>query len=402
MITVRLRPRAVLLPAASLACSVFAGAGLAARADAQATRTWVSGIGDDANPCSRTAPCKTLAGSISKTATGGEINGLDPGGFGAVTITKPVTIDLSSPTRGGILNALTQGVVVNATGADDVVLRGLDINGTGPVAGSCAGSGTNGIRVLGARTVTIVDSTISGQNAGVLITPGAADVQVILNRVEISNTCANGIVAVPTNGRKVDITVRDSTITNTGTAVSAADGVHVWLTGNTIFGNALGLETIGTGIIDSFADNQIMGNAFDGTPTNTLDGRAGPVGPAGPQGPMGASIVGPQGAAGPQGTPALRLLLALPKNTVSVRSGQGLALSYVATAVAASTLQIRKGRHAVATIKARARSGRNTINWNGKAAGKVVRAGSYTLVLSAKGTDGQTDSTSAKLKLTRR
>src|SRR5438477_3797204 len=47
---------------------------------AQATRTWVSGVGDDVNPCSRTAPCKTFAGAISKTAGGGEIDVLDPGG----------------------------------------------------------------------------------------------------------------------------------------------------------------------------------------------------------------------------------------------------------------------------------------------------------------------------------
>jgi hypothetical protein len=86
---------------------------------------------------------------------------------------------------------------------------------------------------------------------------------------------------------------------------------------------------------------------------------------------------------------------------VSVRSGQGLALSYVATASAAGTLQIRKARRTVATIKAAARTGRNTITWNGKAAGKVVPAGSYKLVLSAKSADGQTDSASATLKLTR-
>src|SRR5260221_13453148 len=60
---------------------------------AQASRTWVSGVGDDANPCSRTAPCKTFAGAISKTAAGGEIDALDPGGFGAVTITKAITLD---------------------------------------------------------------------------------------------------------------------------------------------------------------------------------------------------------------------------------------------------------------------------------------------------------------------
>ncbi|MDX6509725.1 MAG: hypothetical protein QOG81_1477, partial [Gaiellaceae bacterium] len=92
---------AKLAPAIAVAALV-----LPATAFGQATRTWVSGVGDDANPCSRTAPCKTFAGAISKTATGGEINAIDPGGFGAVTITKAITIDLSS-TLGGVLNAST-------------------------------------------------------------------------------------------------------------------------------------------------------------------------------------------------------------------------------------------------------------------------------------------------------
>src|SRR3954451_11219280 len=87
---------------------------------AQATRTWVSGVGDDVNPCSRTAPCKTFAGSISKTAAGGEIDCLDPGGFGAVTITKAITIDCSG-TFGSILASGTNGIIVNA-GVNDVVV----------------------------------------------------------------------------------------------------------------------------------------------------------------------------------------------------------------------------------------------------------------------------------------
>src|SRR6476646_5752084 len=87
--------------------------GAASTAHAQATRTWVSGVGDDVNPCSRTAPCKTFAGAISKTAAGGEIDCLDPGGFGAVTITKAITIDCGGVT-GGILAALSNGVIVNA------------------------------------------------------------------------------------------------------------------------------------------------------------------------------------------------------------------------------------------------------------------------------------------------
>src|SRR5678809_162426 len=83
-------------------------------ANAQATRTWVSGVGDDTNPCSRTAPCKTFAGAISKTATAGEISVLDPGGFGAVTIVKSITIN-GDGTLAGILASLTNGVIVNAT-----------------------------------------------------------------------------------------------------------------------------------------------------------------------------------------------------------------------------------------------------------------------------------------------
>ena len=127
--------------------AVFAlgGLGYAAPASAQATRTWVSGVGDDVNPCSRTAPCKTFAGAISKTAAGGEINCLDPGGFGAVTITKSITIDCTG-TLGGILASSTTGVIVNGAGAI-VNLRGLEINGGPPNL-----PGVNGIRYLqGAR-----------------------------------------------------------------------------------------------------------------------------------------------------------------------------------------------------------------------------------------------------------
>jgi len=106
----------------------FAALLYATPAEAQATRTWVSGIGDDANPCSRTAACKTFAGAISKTAPGGEINCLDPGGFGAVTITKPITISCEAGTA-GVLVSGTNAIVVAAGSQDRVVLRGLDING---------------------------------------------------------------------------------------------------------------------------------------------------------------------------------------------------------------------------------------------------------------------------------
>src|SRR5207244_7928837 len=96
--------------------------GIATFANAQATRTWVSGVGDDVNPCSRTAPCKTFAGAISKTASPGIINCLDPGGFGAVTITKSIQIDCTG-TLGSVLSSGVQGIIINGISTDKLVLR---------------------------------------------------------------------------------------------------------------------------------------------------------------------------------------------------------------------------------------------------------------------------------------
>src|SRR6185436_8171501 len=109
--------------ALALVCTMF----YVAAADAQATRTWVSGVGDDLNPCSRTAPCKTFAGAISKTATHGEINCLDPGAYGAVTITKAMSI-VCQYTEGGALATLgSNDITVNAPAGDAVYLSGLDL-----------------------------------------------------------------------------------------------------------------------------------------------------------------------------------------------------------------------------------------------------------------------------------
>src|SRR5213080_267867 len=123
-------------------------------ANAQATRTWVSGVGDDVNPCSRTAPCKTFAGAISKTASPGIINCLDPGGFGAVTITKDITIDCTG-TLGSVLSSGVQGVIVNALTTHNIVLRAIDINGAGTTLG------TNGVSVSQAKSVSMYDVNIA-------------------------------------------------------------------------------------------------------------------------------------------------------------------------------------------------------------------------------------------------
>src|SRR5437868_12985505 len=129
---------------------------LSSLASGQATRTWVSGVGDDVNPCSRTAPCKTFAGAISKTAASGEINCLDPGGFGAVTITKAITLDCDG-TFGSVLVSGTNAIVVAAGSSDAVVLRNIFIDGVG--------TGINGVRFTSGQALTLERVTIFGFTA---------------------------------------------------------------------------------------------------------------------------------------------------------------------------------------------------------------------------------------------
>src|SRR2546423_793586 len=153
--------------------------GIATFANAQATRTWVSGVGDDANPCSRTAPCKTFAGAISKTASPGIINCLDPGGFGAVTITKSITIDCTG-TMGSVLSSGVQGVIINALSTSNVVLRGIDINGAGTTLG------TNGINIAQAGKVDVVRTNIANYSTtGILCNLASGGVNLSVVDTEI-------------------------------------------------------------------------------------------------------------------------------------------------------------------------------------------------------------------------
>lgn len=251
-------------------------------AQAQATRTWVSGVGDDANPCSRTAPCKTFAGAISKTADGGEINCLDPAGFGAVTITKSMTIDCTG-TFGSILASSTTGVIIN--GANIVVnLRGLSINGGPPTS-----PGVNGVRYLQAARVTIDNCVIfnfrgaAPNGFGVMVnnTSGTGALLNIRNSVIHNNGTASsgggvGIfpassasarvtlenVSLDFNFRGIDIdtsaTTAGNTVTMTGSTVnfntenginvtSGANAAQMMIASTTISNNQRGVITNGTG-----------------------------------------------------------------------------------------------------------------------------------------------------------
>jgi len=228
---------------------------------AQATRTWVSGVGDDINPCSRTAPCKTFAGAISKTATNGEINCLDPAGFGAVTVTKSITIDCED-TQGSILSAGTNGIIVNITAATDtkkaVKIRGLSING--------AGTGINGIRTVNASTLNVEEVVIDGCTQHGISVEGNS--QVVVKNSTIRSNAGAGISGLSTSG-PIDIMVTNSLLNGNGTGILAGAGTVFRLSGNTIAFNTTGLSAP-QGKIVSFRNNSIDGNGTNGAATSPV------------------------------------------------------------------------------------------------------------------------------------
>jgi hypothetical protein len=387
-----MRPRGA---SVALACATLALLGLASTAGAAATRTWISGVGSDANPCSRTAPCKTLAGAIAQTADGGEIDALDPGGYGPVTITQSVTIDFAG-VEGSVLNSGTNGIIVNSPTAD-VILRNLAINGGRNGTGTCTAWGINGVWVREARSVRIEALRISDQSqAGIAITPAASDPKVLVSGTTITNNCANGITAAATGGHQVTLAVTSSSIFDSGIALNAGDGVAALLAGSTITGSAVGLAHAGTGTIDSYPDNVIAQNAIDGAATTqrTIKGDTGASGPAGATGAAGAA--GPTGATGPA---AFKLVVAPVTASLRAKAGATVKLKYVATAAAKATLTVTKGTKKVATVVGSAVSGTNAIAWNGKAGKKRALKGAYRLALRAVGTDGQVATTTASLTL---
>ena len=300
----------------ALAIFMFASVSIA---QAQASRTWVSGVGDDANPCSRTAPCKTWAGAISKTAACGEIDALDPGGFGAVTITKSITLD-GTGTFASILASLTTGIIINAASTDVITIRGISINGF------C--NGLRGINILQAKTVNVEDCVIfrfagpgilsSDNNGlrlhvrntvirdntgdGIDITAAAAGAaRVTLQSVSLNgnanglhaksgvtatafdstfsgNTAAGVFADNTVGGSFAVIRVQRSQITGNVTGVRAGSGAGVAasvveISQNLInFNSGNGVSVEGGGTVETFTNNDIQGNGTNGCPGCTGSG----------------------------------------------------------------------------------------------------------------------------------
>jgi hypothetical protein len=279
--------------------------GLTSTARAQATRTWISGVGDDANPGSRTAPCKTLAGAIAKTTAGGEIDALDPGGFGALTITKAITID-GKGSLASILASGTTGLNVAAGSNDIVTIRNFSITGQG--------TGIYGINILSAGQVRIENCVIFGfANDGIHFSQSASSAVLYVQNTQIHN-CNNGIyvnnASSPANvviencqvaecatgffgdanttsairnslftqntgpGINISASSAVATIDNTevsGNGAGISAGGAITISRDTIVNNTgTGLTVTGTGSIRTFHNNVITGNNPDGTPTGSL------------------------------------------------------------------------------------------------------------------------------------
>ncbi len=255
-----LRTRAAL---AALAC-IVAVTVLPSAAFGQATRTWVSGVGDDVNPCSRTAPCKTFAGAISKTAAKGEINVLDPGGFGAVTITKAIHIRARGNTAGVLTNA-ANAINVSAGVNDRVTLTGLDINGLGTAASA--------IKINSGKVVRVEDSQIYGfATAGINFTPSTANARLIVTNTSIhNNTAATGVAVQPTAAGGA-VTIRDSSIDDNGAGVAVngtAQPAIANIFRSSITDNPTGLISVGALGDIRFGSNDIANNT---TATATATG----------------------------------------------------------------------------------------------------------------------------------
>jgi hypothetical protein len=206
---------------------------LSSAAQAQATRTWVSGVGDDVNPCSRTAPCKTWAGAISRTAAGGEIDALDPGGYGTLTITKSITVDGAGTHASGLNAGGVNGFNINdsatATPNTSIVrLRNLSINGAG------ATTGLNGIRFVAGKALHVENVVIDRQSGdGISFTPAAAGVvfELYVRNLTVRNVTSDGIeVSAAGAGSIALASIDDSSFAKSGNGVRGGANSRVHLT----------------------------------------------------------------------------------------------------------------------------------------------------------------------------
>ena len=279
-------------------------------AHAQASRTWISGTGDDNNPCSRTAPCNTLSGTLSKTADGGEIDVLDPAPIGAASINKSVTVD-GNGNFAGVLASGVNGITVNDAGANTAVvtLRNIAINGAGTgffgvkivsakavtvencqifkfrgTSGGIPGRAISDERTTAGSRLTVINTTMNdnlGNGVVILPTAGTSGVSAIFDNVRVFDNSASGAffgggakvaiknsfftgntnTGIQSADANTKVNVVDTVITHNATGIFAGSGASVTrVTRCTISENGTGVTLNNGGVLESYGDNNIRGN----------------------------------------------------------------------------------------------------------------------------------------------
>jgi hypothetical protein len=253
-------------PLTRLASALLISLSIAAAASAQATRTWVSGVGVDGNPCSRTAPCKTWAGAYGNTAAGGEIDALDAGAYGTLTIGKSLTID-GGGNFAGTLASGGLGFLINAATNDQITLRGLSIDGAG------APKGTIGIRITAAGDVDIQNTFIFNFSQRAVSIENAAAAQIQIRGCFFHNNDQTAVVVQPLISANVQVAIDKTTISKNGTTAGTGGGIfvtnggHVSVRDSQITQNtAPGVEAGGTG--EAFVDFCDVSMNSDGVKTS--------------------------------------------------------------------------------------------------------------------------------------
>jgi hypothetical protein len=263
------------LVAALCVCAV------SARAQAQqalATRTWVSGTGDDTAVCSRSAPCLTFAGAIAKTAPGGEIDALDPGGFGTVAITKSITIDGG----GGIVASALAGastagpaIQINAAANDRVVLRNLRLTGINTTSSA---PGTNGIAFNSGLSLAVENCVIQNFNSyGINFQPNIRAVLTVTDTIvegsgTFGSTFGGGIIAATPagSGGLNRVTIKNTTVSTSVSGITAGantkmDLDHVLIAEGGVGGAGdYGLIANGSSTEIQVSFSTVSGNQFGG------------------------------------------------------------------------------------------------------------------------------------------
>jgi hypothetical protein len=286
-------------------------------AQAQANRTFISGTGSDSNACTFVVPCRTAQQAHDVTNPGGEIVVLDPAGYGALTITKAISIQGHGWGELAGSNGAT-AITINAGPNDLINLRGLVVEGFG--------SGLDGIHLTSGGSLNVQDSVIRNfSNAGIVFGPtaasdlkmshmlvtdfssvsaaifiqpsGSGSATAVIDHVELDRglvglnvdsgfttgnitiTIADSVIShftsagirAHTTGPINNVMVRNCTVSHNGTGINSdGSSAIVRVTKSTITANSTGFSAFNSARLISYGDNNLDGNTTDGAPTSTI------------------------------------------------------------------------------------------------------------------------------------